>query len=251
MPKQSIDERRSMKILLGQAKALEETMQQVINHDEKTAFKYVACNDFVRAYQELADASTSYIHFSAPYHSYDLEKLKNPYDMIALEQQALFQSVFFSVKMLIVNLQAYFDFASDETDNLENLIFKRFRSLFRDAPINEKEVQNTLENLFISNGMDKGIDYDRETGKFNFSGREYIPDFIIPKLRLCIEVKLLKDAARKSKIIEEINADITAYGKQYERILFVVYDIGCIRDEIEFKRDIEASGDIKLLLIKH
>ena len=55
--------------------------------------------------------------------------------------------------------------------------------------------------------MEQRIDYDRETGKFEFSGKEYIPDFIVPKLNLCIEVKLLKEG-RKSKMIEEINADI-------------------------------------------
>ena len=98
--------------------------------------------------------------------------------------------------------------------------------------------------------MNKGTDYDRETGKFEFSGKEYIPDFIIPKLGLCIEVKLLREGYR-SKIIEEISADITAYGKQYERQLFVVYDLGCIQNEAEFKRDIENSGEIKVIIVKH
>jgi hypothetical protein len=75
-----------------------------------------------------------------------------------------------------------------------------------------------------------GNDYDRESGKFEFSGKEYIPDFIVPKLNLCIEVKLLRDGKR-SRIIDEINADITAYGKYYERLMFVVYDLGVIRDD--------------------
>ena len=74
--------------------------------------------------------------------------------------------------------------------------------------------------------------------------------FIIPKLKLCIEVKLLRDG-KKSKIIEEINADITAYSKQYERQLFIVYDLGCIQNEEEFRRDIESMGNIKVLIIKH
>ena len=86
---------------------------------------------------------------------------------------------------------------------------------------------------------------------YEFSGKEYIPDFIVPKLNLCIEVKLLKDG-RKSRIIEEINADITAYNKIYKRQLFVVYDLGVVRDEVEFKRDIEnAKDDIKVIIVKH
>ena len=50
---------------------------------------------------------------------------------------------------------------------------------------------------------------------------------------------------------EEINADITAYSKQYERQLFIVYDLGCIQNEEEFRRDIESMGNIKVLIIKH
>ena len=51
---------------------------------------------------------------------------------------------------------------------------------------------------------------------------------------------------------EEINADITAYNKEYKRQLFVIYDLGVIRDEIEFKRDIENSGDdIRVVIVKH
>ena len=113
--------------------------------------------------------------------------------------------------------------------------------MFKYEPKNEYEVQDKLENLFVGNNMDKGLDYDREAGKFKFSGKEYIPDFIIPKYDLCIEVKFIKDVSRKSKMIEEINADITAYKKEYKNILFVIYDIGIIRDESEAKRDIEKN----------
>lgn len=84
------------------------------------------------------------------------------------------------------------DFIDDEYTNLENFIKNKLRSSLFTQPEKEKEVQNTIEALFIGKGWNKGIDYDRETGKFEFSGKEYIPDFIVPKLNLCIEVKLLK-----------------------------------------------------------
>ena len=119
-----------------------------------------------------------------------------------------------------------------------------------EKPQREVEVQNAIESLLLGRGLSKGSDYDRETGKFEFSGKEYIPDFIIPKLQLCIEVKLLRDG-RKSKVIEEISADITAYAKQYERQLFVVYDLGVIQNEEEFRRDIENAGNVKLIIVKH
>ncbi|MCL6572995.1 MAG: hypothetical protein K6T88_15135 [Bacillus sp. (in: Bacteria)] len=38
---------------------------------------------------------------------------------------------------------------------------------------------------------------------------------------------------------------------QYERQLFIVYDLGFIQNEEEFKRDIESIDGVKLLVIKH
>lgn len=52
-------------------------------------------------------------------------------------------------------------------------------------------------------------------------------------------------------MIEEINADITAYTKVYNEIIFLVYDIGVIPDVLEFKRDIENSGNVKVIVVKH
>ena len=69
-------------------------------------------------------------------------------------------------------------------------------------------------------------------------------------MNLCIEVKLLREG-RRSRIIEEISADITAYQKQYQRILFIVYDLGEIQNEVEFKRDIEAVNGVKVVIVKH
>lgn len=142
------------------------------------------------------------------------------------------------------------DFVDDEFDNLENFLQSRLRSVVFQKPDKEIEVQNAIEALLLGRGLSKGADYDRESGKFEFSGKEYIPDFIIPKMSLCIEAKLLREG-RKSKIIEEISADITAYKKAYDRQLFIVYDLGVIQNELEFKRDIEMSAGVKVIVVKH
>ena len=34
--------------------------------------------------------------------------------------------------------------------------------------------QKEIEALLLGRGLNKGIDYDRESGKFEFSGKEYI-----------------------------------------------------------------------------
>lgn len=141
-------------------------------------------------------------------------------------------------------------FVEDEFENIANFFQSRLRAAIYQKPEKEIEVQNAIESLLLGRGFSRGADYDRELGKFEFSGKEYIPDFIIPKMSLCIEVKLLR-AGRKSKVIEEISADITAYKKMYPHQLFVVYDLGEIQNETEFKRDIEMTDGVKVIIIKH
>ena len=84
-----------------------------------------------------------------------------------------------------------------------------------------------------------------------YSGKEYSPDFVINTPKMAVEIKLIKDAKEQSRIIEQISADITAYSKEYERILFLVYDLGCIQNETQFRSDIEKSGNIRVVVVKH
>jgi REase_DpnII-MboI len=118
-------------------------------------------------------------------------------------------------------------------------------------PAREKDVQNTVEQLFIGRGMEKGIDYDREVGRVKVSTKEVIPDFTLPPLDTAIEVKLLRDPNVVSRVIDEINADIQSYSKEYKTTVFVVYDLGALRDEVEFRRDLESSDGVKVVVVKH
>jgi hypothetical protein len=51
--------------------------------------------------------------------------------------------------------------------------------------------------------------------------------------------------------VDEINADIRAYGTLYERQLYVLYDLGTIRDEAEFRRDLETAPGVSVVVVKH
>jgi hypothetical protein len=62
---------------------------------------------------------------------------------------------------------------------------------------------------------------------------------------------LSKSPEKHKAIVDEINADIRAYGTQYERQLYIVYDLGIIRDEEEFKRDLEEAPGVSVVVIKH
>jgi hypothetical protein len=113
-------------------------------------------------------------------------------------------------------------------------------------------VQDTIEQLFVGRGLQKGSDYDREVGRVKVSAKEVIPDFVLPKLETAVEVKFLKDAGRVSVVVDEINADIRAYGLTYPQSVFIVYDVGgAIRDETEFRRDLEAADGVRVVIVKH
>jgi REase_DpnII-MboI len=118
-------------------------------------------------------------------------------------------------------------------------------------PRKEIEIQDVVENLLIGRGLAKGIDYDRETGRVKLSVKESVPDFIFPRLGLALEVKLIKDRDRQREAVDEINSDIRSYGQKYGFLMFVVYDLGTIRDEAEFKHGLESADAVSVIIVKH
>jgi len=148
-------------------------------------------------------------------------------------------------------LEEAIGYAEDETQKLKDFIRANLRKAVFTAPQKETEVQNTVESLLVGRGMEKGTDYDRETGRVKASGKESVPDFIFPNLKVCLEVKLSDSADKLRAIVDQINADIRAYATRYERQMYVVYDVGTIRDEDEFKRGLEDAPGVTVVIIKH
>lgn len=112
-------------------------------------------------------------------------------------------------------------------------------------------LDDAVEGLLIGRGLQKGEDYDREVGRVKVSAKEAIPDFILMKLGLALELKLISRADRVKEAVDEINADIAAYSKEYRSLLFVVYDLGFIRDELEFRQDLERTANVSVIIVKH
>ena len=244
---------RAVRLLVSQVKTLKRMIDSSLaDSSVQNHSRYVSFKAYARQYNLLAEEAEKILGLPEKSFSYyQINKMTGSMDTVWPVQKEIMESVCLQTGMLLTYLEDATDFAEDEFDNIENFIKCSLRAAMFSTPQKEVEVQNTIETLFVGKGMTKGIDYDRESGKFEFSGKEYIPDFVIPKLGLCVEVKLLRDG-KKSRVVEEINADITAYKKKYNRQLFVVYDLGVIRDELEFRRDIENAGEgIKVVLIKH
>lgn len=127
-----------------------------------------------------------------------------------------------------------------------NLAEHKLRKAIRDKPSRESEVQDAFENLLI--GAD--IHYKREKERVEYSSKTYVPDFTFPKLELALDLKFCgKDTAEK-RLIKEINDYIVAFRTKYTNLVFVVYDLGFIRDIDLFTDSLEQNQNVFVRVVK-
>jgi hypothetical protein len=205
----------------------------------------------MRKYNDVVAYIRTLVPLTAPIDVYDLEKVRHPGDMVMPEQKELFESVHANLSILEAWLVARVDLPAEQAEGLKNFFEANLRKAVFEIPDNERDVQNAVEQLLIGRGLTKGLDYDRETGRVKVSIKETVPDFVLPKLSLAIEVKLAKNATKAKALVDEINADIQAYGRSYARTLFIVYDLGTLRDISEFVRDLESAAGVEVIVVKH
>ena len=127
-----------------------------------------------------------------------------------------------------------------------NLAEQKLRRTMREEPEKERQVQDAFENLLV--GAD--IPYSREVGGIEYSSKTYTPDFIIANADLVVEIKLCRTATREKELIPEMNDDILAYQTKYGNLLFIVYDLGQIRDIERFSSSFQ-SDKVLVRVVKH
>lgn len=236
---------------LEHAIALRDTMRVIYETDTSNVWRFSSFKTFIRKYHQILHNVKDIITIEGILDIYNIDKIPGPMDTIGMQQKDLFDGVFSNVSLLISILKQKVKYQENEIINLRNFLQSNLRKAVLQEPQRETDIQDVIEQLFIGRGLTKGIDYDREKGRVKVSIKEVVPDFIIPTLNLAIEVKLTKNASKSKKIVDEVNADIQAYSKQYENVLFVIYDFGSIRDEEEFKNDIDNRKNIIITIVKH
>lgn len=165
-----------------------------------------------------------------------------------LRNAALFDELIVAITQMVGFLDVIQKDSLRVLTELEEFLFKNLRKSMLKRPMEEKEVQDTIEIMLIS----KGIAYEREKVRISYSSKEFIPDFTFEDLSSVLEVKFCKTDKKEKALVEEINADIPAYATKYNNLTFLVYDLGIIRDSGLFVRDIEKNNPrIKVLIIKH
>lgn len=249
-----MNQKEQLKQLLSNANALLEAMRYstaTASGEAANVGKYSSYRLFLRKYNDLAKMAAPLLSNPSVLDGFNLDNIKGSGDTVWPVQKELFELAYSNTALLKSLLEGEIGYAEDETHNLMDFIQGNLRRAVFAVPEKEVDVQNGIEALIVGRGMAKGTDYDRETGRVKTSGKESVPDFVFPHLKLCLEVKLSKSADKLRAIVDEINADIRAYGTQYERQLYIVYDLGTIRDEAEFKRDLEAAAGVSVLVVKH
>lgn len=130
-----------------------------------------------------------------------------------------------------------------------SLIENNLRKVIRSRPNREDEINDALENLFIGAGLDK--DFSREKESIPYSSKKYIPDFVFRLIDTIVETKFCDKEGKDKQIISQINDDIVAYKTRYPNLIFVIYDVGIIRNVDRFKNSIENQQSVIVKVIKH
>lgn len=128
-----------------------------------------------------------------------------------------------------------------------SLVENKLRKVIRQQPQREKDIQDAFENILI--GAD--VEYSRESDSIEYSSKTYVPDFTFPRLDLAIDLKLCHRPDREKEIIAEINDDVLAYQTKYGNVVFIVYDLGHMRDTDRFRSAFENHQGILVRVVKH
>ncbi len=249
-----MDKKEQLKQLLSNTNALLGAMRtstSTVSGEAANIGRYSSYKTFMRKYNELVKQATPFLTNPAVLDLFFPDKIKHWADCTWIEAKEFYDMVYSNTALLKSLLEGAIGYAEDETQKLKDFIQANLRKAVFNSPAKEIDIQNGVEALIVGRGMVKGTDYDRETGRVKTSGKESIPDFIFPNLRLCLEVKLSDSTAKLRAIVDEVNADIRAYATRYDRQLYVIYDLGTIRDEEEFKRGLEDARGVTVVVVKH
>ena len=174
MAKNSLDETRALKVLLAQVRGFCESIQDILhNKDTAEIGRYTSFRDMAHTYNDLAETARVLLRVPSMFYTFNVDEMPSWGDSVWPVQKKILEQVWVSAKLLYSSLEGSIDFVDDEFDNLENFIQSRLRAVIFEKPQREVEVQNAIESLLLGRGLSKGSDYDRETGKFEFSGKEY------------------------------------------------------------------------------
>lgn len=235
--------------LYRQADALRRAMELVVAGTAPDHAKWTGTNSFVRAYNRFANQYGTLA--GQPVMVFDESQLRSWADSLWPAQKGLFDQVYAELLILLSSLAEFETGTSASVSELVDLLALHLRKVVFQRPEREIDVQNAVESLLVGRGYQKGVHYDRESGRVKYSGKDFIPDFNFHSLATALEVKLLREGGSASEVVEQLSADVTAYKSKYPNVLLCVYDLGVIRDVHEFQNDLENTDGVRVCVVKH
>jgi hypothetical protein len=235
--------------LYRQADALRRGMEQVMSGTTPDHAKWSSTNSFIRTFNRF---SRRYGELTGEaFASFDEKKLGDWANTLWPIQKGLFDQTYSELLILLSLLSEYEVGLQGSVSELSDLLSINLRKVVFSKPEREVEVQNAVETLLVGRGYQKGVHYDRESGRVRFSGKDFIPDFNFHSINTALEIKLLKENSSPSLMVEQLSADIAAYKAGYSRVIFCVYDLGAIRDVHEFQNGLQNTDGVRVCVIKH
>lgn len=214
--------------------------------------QYVSYGSFARQYNKIVKMVENRTDIPC-IDVFNLGEIPSPTSALISQHKVYFDAVYVQVLSLQALLANKIGRRTGGMSDIENFIRARLRAAVHTEPACEKDIQDVIDTLFIGRDMQKDVDYGRETGAVNVSLKKAIPDFVVHRLSLAIEVKFIKEPKRIGQVIEEMSADVTQYAVRYSQIIFVVYDMGHIQDERQFCQGLvgRANASVRIVVVKH
>ena len=216
--------------------------------DKDMLTRFIGYPAYVSEYNKLIPHATDLFGEEARslFAPIDLGSYTDPWHAAPVLQKYYLDLVSARLSALAAYLQSKTSSTDQAVQSLVDLIELNLRSAIFSKPERETEVQNALEVIFRA----RGLEFRREKVVVEYSSKNFVPDFTLDTLDTALDVKLCGTARREKEIVDEINADIPAYQTKYRRALFVVFDLGFIRDVARFRSGIEGNPDVRVLVIK-
>jgi hypothetical protein len=106
-------------------------------------------------------------------------------------------------------------------DSLQELFETKLRQCVgNNKKLSEKMIQDIVNTMLIT----AGFQVEREV-TFNYKGKVYRSDFVLPVLQGAIEIKLVKASRQIGQLIDELEADLGAYLAHYRHLFVLIYDV--------------------------
>ena len=187
---------RRLESCLRMTEALLDAMEAAVRGaDPGDVWRFSSYKQFMRKADELVEMAEAIEHIEAPVDRYNLEAVPGSTSTIAMVQQELFDSVRANLSILRAYLQNRVHPKAERISEIADFLEVSLRRAVLQKPEREKQVQDVVEQLLIGRGLEKGLHYDRETGRVKVSAKEVIPDFVLLQLATAIEVKLVKESS--------------------------------------------------------